>query len=91
VVSPPPPRAYLAAAAPVVSVIDVAPGISPASILSLVHLAPSEHVIAVDDRAVANDLQAGAVLGSLRARPNGFVDLTIARADAQRRVLVLMH
>jgi hypothetical protein len=75
------------------TVIDVAYGVSALTVPSLVHLEPGEHITAVDDREVANDLMAGAVI-SERARAGTFVDLTVAagpRDLAARRILVLMH
>jgi hypothetical protein len=77
---------------PVATLVDVAAGLPAEQLGSLVHLGPGEHVIAVDDRAVASDLDAGAVLAELDARP-AFVDFEIAGglATSQRRVVLLLH
>jgi hypothetical protein len=73
-----------------VNVIDVAPGVSPAQIAGLIALAPGEHLAAVNERAPASDLEAGALIAS-RARRGEFLDLTVTRPAGERRVLVLLH
>lgn len=82
-----------AAPAPVgPTIVDVAPGVRVAEVSSLVRLAPGERVIAVDDRAVASDLAAGAAISTREPGRGGFVDLEVERADGlRRRVLVLLH
>ena len=76
---------------PVATIIDVSAGVPPAQLGSLVHLDPGEHVIAVDDRAVVDDLDAGAVLAQLDPRP-AFVDLQVSGGHGgQRRVVLLLH
>jgi hypothetical protein len=74
------------------TIVDVAPGLSGTRVPSLIRLAPDEHVVAVDDRAVASNLEAGAAISALAPRAGSFVDLEVA-ADTgdRRRVLVLMH
>ena len=73
-----------------VNVIDVAPGVAPAQIASLIQLAPGEHVSAIDDRVPASDLEVGAAIASLPRRGQ-FLDLTVASPIGDRRVLVLLH
>jgi hypothetical protein len=46
------------------TVIDVAPGVNPMLIPSLIRLGEGEHVTAIDDLPVANDLEAGRLLGA---------------------------
>jgi hypothetical protein len=76
---------------PVATIIDVSAGVSAQQLGSLVRLAPGEHVIAVDDHAVADDLDAGAVLAQLDPRP-AFVDLQVTGGrSGQRRVVLLLH
>ena len=73
-------------------IVDVAAGVAPAQLAPLVRLGPGEHVTAVDDRAVANDLDAGAALAQLAPRAPTFVDLTLAGGPAgSRRVVLLLH
>lgn len=70
------------------TIIDVAPGLSATQIAQLVRLGPDERVTSVDDRRVTGNLDAGTVIV-----PAGrhFLDLTIGRANTERRVLVLIH
>ncbi len=67
------------------TIIDVAPGVS--DVTPLLSLAPGEHVLAVGERAVLTDLEAGAAIRDLHALPGAYVDLT----TTERRVLVLLH
>jgi hypothetical protein len=78
-------------APPPASIVDVAPGIAGNQLGALVHLAPGEHVIAVGEREVAGDLEAGAVLAEASPRSGSYIDLTVASATGPRRMLVLMH
>ena len=72
------------------SIIDVAAGIDPARVPSLLQLG-SDHVIAVDGTPVVNDLEAGELLAQRAARSNQFIDLTVEGSTGARRVLVLLH
>ena len=72
-----------------VTVIDVAYGVAPATIASLVRLSPGERIVEVDDRPVANELAAGVLLGE-RAVSRRFIDLSIGGDGPARRVLVLL-
>jgi hypothetical protein len=84
-------RVVYRAAPPVATLVDVAMGVPAAQLGSLVHLEAGEHVIAIDDRPVTGDLDAGAVLAQLTSRP-AFVDLEIAGGHGgQRRVVLLLH
>lgn len=67
------------------TIIDVAPGV--ADVIPLLALAPGEHVLAVGDRRVRTDLEAGAAIRDTRQAPGSYVDLT----TTERRVLVLLH
>src|SRR5262249_38867683 len=58
------PRPVVARAQPTAEIVDVAAGVTPEQIAALVRLAPSERVVAIDDRAVADDLDAGALLAT---------------------------
>lgn len=86
-----------------INVIDVAPGVPAAQIAGLIQLAPGEHVAAVNDRVPASDLEVGALIASV---PRGahvaasgsasrsrlaVLDLTVASATGERRVLVVLH
>jgi hypothetical protein len=73
-----------------VNVIDVAPGASPVQIAGLIALGPGEHLAAINERAPASDLEAGALIAS-RAHPGEFLDLTVSSPAGERRVLVLLH
>jgi len=76
---------------PAATLVDVAAGVQAAQLGALVHLDGGEHVIAIDDRPMTGDLDAGAVLAQLTSRP-AFVDLEIAGGHSgQRRVVLLLH
>ncbi len=86
------PGRLLAAANEPVNVVDVAPGVAPTDLASIVQLRADERVIAVDDRPVANDLAAGAAIADRLLASGRYVDLTVAgAAGGSRRILVLMH
>ncbi|HEY1555700.1 MAG TPA: hypothetical protein VGF94_12770 [Kofleriaceae bacterium] len=93
--APPPRVLHRVVAEPAATIIDVAPGLGAAQIAPLVHLAPGERVVALDDRRVPSELAAGAELAAeLEAdlgTPHRFVDLAIAGPGGARRVLVLLH
>jgi hypothetical protein len=76
---------------PRLSVIDVAPGVAPSRLVDLLHLRSYEHIAAVDDRALEEDLPAGPQIAELAPLPGGFLDLTVSSPWAERRVLVLLH
>ena len=71
------------------AILDVAPGVT--DVASIVRLAPGERVTAVGAHPVASDLAAGAAIAALPRGPGRYVDLTVARGDAERRVIVLLH
>lgn len=77
--------------APPVSVVDVASGVAPGVLASLVHLQPTEWVSAINDHALGSDLEAGALIALLAPHTGEFIDLTVSSATSERRVLVLMH
>lgn len=87
--APAPPAAI--APAHDVTIVDVAPDVGADRLPALVHLAPGEHVVAVDDRPIANDLDAGVAISARARGARSFVDLDIAGAAGVRRVLVLVH
>jgi hypothetical protein len=68
------------------TIVDVAAGVTPTLLPSLVKLAPGEHVVAVDDRHVANDLEAGALIAN--SAPHGYVELD---ASTGRRIVLILH
>lgn len=74
-----------------VTVVDIARGVEPSQLSTLVRLEHDERVIAVDDRAVPNDLAAGAAIAERGVGSGRFLDLTVGSARGTRRVLVLMH
>lgn len=92
-----PSRTTVITPAPVIAgsratIVDVAPGLSTGVVPSLIRLAPGERVVAVDDRAVTGDLEAGAAISLHTPGSGSFVDLEVASAAGDhRRVLVLMH
>jgi len=73
------------------TIIDVAHGVTPNQLAQLVRLQPDEHVVAVDDRPVTNDLDAGAMIAANDSTAKQFVDLTVNGSSGERRVLVLLH
>ncbi|MDQ3369479.1 MAG: hypothetical protein M3680_28970 [Myxococcota bacterium] len=83
-------RTVVAHAEPI-SVVDVAHGADPAALATFIRLRGDERVVAVGDRAVANDLAAGAEIAAHRIGAGRFLDLTVRGAEGSRRVLVLVH
>ncbi|HET7504344.1 MAG TPA: hypothetical protein VFK02_25155 [Kofleriaceae bacterium] len=78
-------------AAPALSVVDVAAGVSPSALVSLLGLASNEWISAINDAPIYSDLEAGARVVAMAPRPGQFVDLTVSSRRTERRVLVLMH
>ena len=76
---------------PSATIIDVAHGVTASQLAQLVRLLPSEHVVAVDDRPVTGDLDAGAMIAANESTARQFVDLTVSGSSGERRVLVLLH
>jgi hypothetical protein len=81
VVQPRPPAAA--------TIIDVAPGLSPAQIVGLIRVEANEHIIAVDDRSMANDFEVGTAIASTHDKK--YLDLTVGGISGERRILVLLH
>lgn len=77
--------------APALAVVDVAAGVAPSGIVELLRLRPGEHIAAVNDRALDDDIPAGAQLAGFAPRPGGYLDLTVSSWSTERRVLVLLH
>ena len=73
------------------TIIDVAHGVGANQLAQLVRLQPNEHVVAVDDRPVTGDLDAGAMIAANETSARKFVDLTVTGGAGERRVLVLLH
>ena len=80
------------------TVIDVARDAGPSIVPSLIRLAEGEHVVTIDDVAVANDLDAGRMLGERWLVTEGppiaqhrYIDLEVQGPRGERRVLVLLH
>ncbi|CAN5839637.1 hypothetical protein BH11MYX2_BH11MYX2_07020 [soil metagenome] len=65
--------------------MDIAPHVT--DVLSLITLARGEHVLAVDDQPVENDLVAGQLIDRYRRGQFSYVDIT----TNQRRILLLQH
>ncbi len=85
------PTVVMRQAPPPASIVDIASGVAPSQLPALVRLAPGEHVIAVGDRPVSGDLEAGAVLADASPHAGGYLDLTVTGAVGPRRLLVLLH
>jgi hypothetical protein len=73
------------------AIIDIAGGVPRDRIASFINLAPGERVIAVGERAVASDLEAGGAIAAASPAPGDFLDLTVEGIAGPRRVLVLLH
>ena len=86
-----PPLVVMPRPQPAAQIVDVAPGLRPEQIASLIALAPGEHVTAVDDLAVTGDLDAGVLLANHPLGAQHYVDLEVRGAAGARRVLVLLH
>jgi hypothetical protein len=74
-----------------VQIVDIATGVAPNQVGALVHLMPDEHVVAVGERPVVSDIEAGAVVADSGAHSGGYLDLTVGGPAGPRRVLVLLH
>jgi len=79
--APPPPVASA-------TIIDVAGSVPPRQLSTLVHLDRDERVLAVDDRQVDSDLDAGAAIA---AHASSYIDLTVGSTAGARRVLMILH
>jgi hypothetical protein len=77
--------------APPISVVDVAHGVTLDALAALVHLRPDERVSAINDRSLDRDRPARDSIAALAPHTGEFLDLTVASATTERRVLVLMH
>lgn len=90
-----PPRQGSAPASPPaptqINVVDVAYGIHVREVARLLRLAPGEHIVEVDGRTVASDLEAGVALASSSNGRGRYIDLTVDSPTGERRMLVLMH
>ncbi len=86
--APAPPVATAGNAA---TLVDIGPAVAPQQVAALIHLAPGEHVVDIDDHPVAGDLDAGAALASHVLQAGSYIDLTVAGAFHTRRILVLVH
>jgi hypothetical protein len=73
------------------TIVDAAPGITPAQLALTIRLAPGEAITSVDDVAVSSNLGAGIVLASRELRAGHFIDLGVDGPAGPRRVLVLLH
>jgi hypothetical protein len=86
------PAAPPATTAPM-SVVDVAHGVAPVALASLLRLSPGERIIAINDRVVDRELglDDDILIASLAPRTGEYIDLTVASATSERRVLLLVH
>lgn len=73
------------------TILDVSPAVTREQLPSLVHLRDGEHVVAIDNAAVASDLDAGRMLASIDRNARKFVELGVAGPRGQRRILMLLH
>lgn len=73
------------------TIVDIAAAVPRDRIASMISLAPGERVIAVGERSVENDLEAGGAIAAQSPSPGEFLDLTVDGIAGPRRVLVLVH
>jgi S1-C subfamily serine protease len=73
------------------SVVDVVDRMTPADLASLVALKPGERVTAVNDRPADSDVATEVVIASQGRHAGEYLDLTVASAMGERRVLLLLH
>ena len=85
------PAPVVAATYQPVTVVDVSHHVHPSDVSTHVRLRAGERVVAVGDRAVANDLSAGAAIAERTLARGTFIDLTVTGPEGSRRVLVLLH
>lgn len=88
-IEPPPPAPHPARAT--ATILDVAGGLTASQVGALLHLDPGERVVAVNDRGVASDFEAAALIVSTEPRAGSYIDLTVAGGIGDRRLLVLLH
>jgi hypothetical protein len=89
----PPEASTPAPAGSTLSVVDIAAGVAPSSILSLIKLDRHERITAINDRDTADDYEADTAITAW-ARPGGYLDIAVtggAPGATDRRVLVLVH
>lgn len=77
--------------APATTIVDIAGGVRGEQLAGMLALAPGERIVAVDDRPMRDDLQAGLEIAAREGSPGTFVDLTVESAAGARRVLLLRH
>lgn len=88
----PPPRVTKAEVINNVTVLDVAPHLSPTTIASLIRLDHGERIVTVGDRHVGSDLEAGMEVADVLRRGSNLLDLTVSgEGVGVRRVLVVRH
>lgn len=85
--APPPVHAFEEAP----TILDVSPAVTREQLPSLVHLRDGEHVVAIDNAAVASDLDAGRLLATIDRESRKFVELGVAGPRGSRRILMLLH
>lgn len=73
------------------TIVDIAATVPRDRVASMISLAPGERVIAVGDRTVDSDLEAGGAIAAVSPAPGEYLDLTVDGVAGPRRVLVLMH
>ena len=73
------------------TVIDVAPNVDATMLTSLIQIHDDERVIAINDTPVANDLDGGRMLGTLRFGAQRYIDVQVRGPSGERRLLVLLH
>jgi hypothetical protein len=73
------------------SVVDVVDRMTPADLASLVALNPGERVTALNDRPTDAELAKEVAIASQGLHAGEYLDLTVASATGERRVLLLLH
>jgi hypothetical protein len=76
---------------PGATIVDVAPGITASQLAALLHLAPDERVVSIDDEPVSGTLDAGVALAGIELHRGRYLDLAVKSEWSERRVLVLLH
>jgi len=89
--TPPAPSARRSETANNMTLIDVAPNVSPTIVAGLVTLKPDERIVTVADRFVASNVIAGSEIADQIRRGAHYIDLIVSGEGTMRRVVILLH
>jgi hypothetical protein len=79
------------APAPGVTMVDVAAGVSAASLPALIRLGRSERIAAINEHVLGPDRDIETLIAALAPHTGEYLDVTVTGGRADRRVLMLLH